>query len=338
MNENRSPLAISNPLSSLACAEAFFIVAFMRPLRALAIYIAVVFVGGALLAPWLYWLAHFVAHEFPQLASHPFFAKITHSPFHRYVDRALLGLALIGLWPLLRSLGIISLKGVGLVSPAGQWKKLGGGFLLGFISLAVVAVIALSAHARRVNASIAPERLGEKIIGVVLTAIVVAVLEEILFRGALFGSLRRIFHWVFALVLSSMVYAITHFMQSATVHGPVTWLSGLALLPQMLRGFGDVHAVIPGFFNLTLAGMILALAYQRTGNLYFSIGLHAGWIFWLKSYGILTLGVSGADVWWWGSRKLVDGWFALPVLVAVFLIFIRLPVGRKRGLQYARPS
>ena len=38
----------------------------MRPLSALVIYIAVVFIGGALLAPWLWWLAQTGAHRFPQ--------------------------------------------------------------------------------------------------------------------------------------------------------------------------------------------------------------------------------------------------------------------------------
>jgi hypothetical protein len=44
----------------------------MRPLRALIIYIAVVFIGGALLAPWLYWLAQKGARTFPTIAAAPF--------------------------------------------------------------------------------------------------------------------------------------------------------------------------------------------------------------------------------------------------------------------------
>ena len=67
--------------------------------------------------------------------------------------------------------------------------------------------------------------------------------------------------------------------------------------------------------------MILALAYQRTGTLYFSIGLHAGWIFWLKSYGFLTNSQAEAGTWFWGTAKLVDGWLALIVLTLV-LIFL----------------
>jgi hypothetical protein len=89
-----------------------------------------------------------------------------------------------------------------------------------------------------------------------------------------------------------------------------------------LRGFDDLHALVPGFFNLTLAGLLLALAYQRTGNLYFSIGLHAGWIFWLKFYGFLTTPLA-ANVWFWGTEKLIDGWLAFLVLTLAFFLLLR---------------
>jgi len=92
----------------------------------------------------------------------------------------------------------------------------------------------------------------------------------------------------------------------------------------MLRGFVDVEQVVPGFFNLTLAGGLLALAYQRTGNLYCSIGLHAGWIFWLTFYGFLTREVAGADAWFWGTAKLIDGWLALVVLTLALALLLKL--------------
>jgi hypothetical protein len=75
--------------------------------------------------------------------------------------------------------------------------------------------------------------------------------------------------------------------------------------------------LIPAFFTLFIVGACLALAYQRTGALYFSIGLHAGWIFWLKSYKLITQPTQGANLALWGTDRLVDGWLALAILSIV---------------------
>jgi uncharacterized protein len=289
----------------------------MRPIRSLLIFLIVVFLGGALVAPWLFWLVQSVAP-----ASH-----LAHNPFHRFVNRSLLALAIIGIWPLMRSLGAKSWHDVGMVKTGGEWQRLAAGFALGFSSLACVAIIVLAAHGRQFNANLTVARIGISIAGAAATAIVVSVLEELLFRGAIFGALRKVWNWRAALLLSSMIYAIVHFMQSADLAGPVTWHSGLEILPRMLRGFGDLPVVIPGFFNLTLAGILLGLAYQKTGNLYFSIGLHAGWIFWLKSYGLLTTApVAAANQSLWGTEKLIDGWLALVILTITLIVLIRLPL------------
>jgi len=293
----------------------------MRPLWALVIYVVVVFFGGALLAPWLYWLAQHFAHSIPKLAN---------APFHRFLDRSFLILALAGVWPLLRALGAKSLRETGLVSPYGQSKKLFGGLLLGFVSLAVVAGIILVSGGRALIGSATAEKFIQTILSAAATAAVVAVLEEILFRGGVFGGLRRIFYWPLALGLSSLIYALVHFLERADLAGAVTWYSGLALLPRMLAGFVDFHALIPDFFSLTLVGVLLGLAYQRTGNLYFSIGLHAGWIFCLKIFGTFTTDIPRTAAWFWGTGRMIDGWLAFLVLALTLAIFDRLPGLNKR--------
>lgn len=292
----------------------------MRPLRALVIYIAVVFIGGALLAPWLWHLMQSVAGSFP---------KIAHEPFHRYLDRSFLILALAGLWPLLRSLGATSWREAGLVPPYGQMKKLGGGLLLGTLSLALVAGIALAFGARTAVHPVTAHQLGKGVASAVATAVVVAVMEEILFRGGIFGGLRRVLYWPFALVISSVVYALVHFLQTAELAGPVHWDSGLVLLPRILAGFADFRTLVPGFFSLTLAGVLLGLAYQRSGNLYFSMGLHGGWIFCLKLYGHFTAQAPQSTVWFWGSSKMTDGWLAFIVLAVLLTVFPRLPLDER---------
>jgi membrane protease YdiL (CAAX protease family) len=293
----------------------------MRPIRALVIYIAVVFIGGALLAPWLYRLAQLFAHSFPQVAT---------APFHRFLDRSFLLFALAGLWPMLRSLGATSWRDTGIVPPYGQWNKLFGGLLLGFISLAAVAAVAVGFGGRGVVQDLAAHTVVGIIFSAIGTAVVVGTLEEILFRGGIFGGLRRVLYWPFALFISSVIYALVHFLQRVELIGPVAWNSGLVLLPQKLGGFADFHALMPGFFSLTLAGVLIGLAYQRTGNLYFSIGLHAGWIFWLKIYSALTVQAPQAATWFWGTGKMTDGWLAFSALAITLVVFKFLPLDQRR--------
>src|SRR6266496_5541967 len=125
----------------------------MHPVRSLVMYAGAVFLGGALLAPWLFWGVQALAAHLPGLE------KLANHPFHRYVHRSLLALALIGLWPLLRSLGARAWPDVGLVEPTGQRRKLALGFALGFASLACVAVVVLAAGARGVDAGVSTGRV-----------------------------------------------------------------------------------------------------------------------------------------------------------------------------------
>jgi len=290
----------------------------MHPVRSLLIYAGGVFLGGALLAPWLAWGGQSLAAHFPV------FQRLANQPFHLYVNRSLLLLALVGLAPLLRSLGVSVGRDVGLVKPAGQGRNLSCGFAVGFASLAGIAVVVLMCGAREVNSGISANRFFERFSGAAITAAVVALLEEVLFRGAIFGALRKTFRWPAAMLISSALYALVHFFSRPASPSQIHLTSGLALLPTMLGGFVDLEKVIPGFFNLTLAGAMLAMAYQQTGNLYFSIGLHAGWIFWLKFYGFLTREAANASAWFWGTNRLIDGWLALIDLALVSLILLKL--------------
>jgi uncharacterized protein len=288
----------------------------MYPLRSLLVYIVAIFVLGALLAPALYEAVQWAASVFPV------FAALAQHPFHRFVRRSLQLTALIGLWPFLRSIRVHSWRDVGLVGPSGQGRRLALGFAAGFASLACIAILAIAVGARRLD----PDPRVAKLAGVALTAAGVAILEELLFRGALFNALRKAHALLVALTTSSAVYALLHFFQKPPAPEQVTWSSGLESLLQMLRGFSEVGSLVPGFFTLTLAGAILALAFQRTGNLYFSIGLHAGWVFWVKSYSLLTRAQPGAGLAFWGSNKLIDGWLAAIVLTALLgLLPVLLP-------------
>jgi uncharacterized protein len=298
-----------------------------RPLRALVLYLVAVFVGGALLAPWLYHGVQSVA------AGHAALETLARMPFARFVNRALLITALVGLPSYIRAAGIRSWGDVGVPTGLVRWRRLGAGFAVGFASLAVVCAIVLAAGGRLPRHR-APGDLAAQFLGALATAIVVAVIEELLFRGAFFGGLRRSIGWKPALAASSVLYGIVHFMGRPANPPSIYWLSGLRVLPTMLAGMTELRLLVPGFLTLTLAGVILGLAYHWTGELSASIGIHAGWIFWLKYYGLITRSAPGADAWFWGSRRLTDGWLAF-VSIAIVLVLLLL-ARRRPGFVTAR--
>ena len=290
----------------------------MRPVRAVGLYLAFVFIGGALIAPWLYHLVQALTGFVPGMRS------LAANPFPRYVTRSLMIFGVIGLWPFLRGADLASWRAIGLGRRPDPGAQLGWGFLFGLVSLALVVFIALVSGARAPT----PDHKAGAVLGHLLkasaAAVLVAPLEEIFFRGALFGALRKTFHWTLALLCSSAIYALLHFLERVEPVKHVDWASGLAVLGAMLAGFGEVQKIIPGFLNLTLAGIILGLAYQRSGSLHFSIGLHAGWIFWLKTYGFATVETASSRVWFFGTGKLINGWLAFIVLAALLGVLSRV--------------
>jgi membrane protease YdiL (CAAX protease family) len=113
------------------------------------------------------------------------------------------------------------------------------------------------------------------------TALVVSVIEEVLFRGALQGAVRKTSGEGFALVSVAFLYAAVHFLKPPAhglVPGAIHWWSGLALLPDTFSQFREPGLLLGGFTTLLLLGLILGYARDRTRSLWMPIGLHAGWI------------------------------------------------------------
>ncbi|NCC59554.1 MAG: CPBP family intramembrane metalloprotease [Verrucomicrobiae bacterium] len=297
------------------------------PALVLLLYILFVFVGAALIAP-------FVAWALEGLAVHISFfqEELTNIPFHRIVNRCLIFLALAGLWPMFRGLNVASLNALGWNFSKGVPKQLFLGFLYGFPALLIALMINIgvgSAHLttefRSFNDSI------DIICGALVSAVFVAALEETLFRGALITALKRAYGLKRALLLSSAVYAITHFFAKPVDPEVVRLWSGFTVLTQMFKGFICWQVVIPGFLNLFAAGLLLALLFQRLEGLLPSIAAHGSWVFLLKTQCLFVSYTSSPYSWFFGTSRLIDGWMSLILLCGfVFLAHKFLPVCREQ--------
>ena len=229
----------------------------MRAARAILLYALAVLLLGALVAPWAFWLIH--AH-WPSL------------PFRRIFDRVVLVVALAGLGPLLRATGLGSLPALGYPRTPAGWRQALGGFAAGIVSLGLCAAVLGLWSGWKTNYA-----------GNLVSALAVGLIEETFFRGGIFGALRRAGPVWVAVAVSSGFYAVLHFCKP-TEPDTVHWLTGFTHLGLIVQNFGaQVNGV--GLVTLVLAGAVLALAFAWTKALYFSIGLHAGWVFMLKTVG-----------------------------------------------------
>jgi len=245
------------------------------PALVLLVYILFVFVGAALIAPFVAWTLAWLAVHIPF-----FYEELTNIPFHRIVNRCLIFLALAGLWPMFRGLNVASLNALGWNFSKGISKQLFLGFLYGLPALLIALLINIgvgSAHLTTEFRSF--NDIIDTICGAIISAVVVAALEETLFRGALITALRRAYGLKRALLLSSAVYAITHFFSKPVDPEVVRVWSGFTVLIQMFKGFICWQMVIPGFLNLFAAGLLLALLFQRMEGLWSSIAAHGSWVF-----------------------------------------------------------
>jgi uncharacterized protein len=290
-----------------------------RVFGVMLLYIGVVFIVAAVLAPSTY-------NAVQRFAPGSYLAD---QPFHRYVNRLILFLALLGLWPLLKELRLdFKMSELGL--RRAHLPDLAVGFLWGFGIIALVTALAVGFGARTPNLSHSGAEWLKHLRNAFAAALLAGCIEEFIFRGALFSGLRRNDSFFSAALVSSLIYGIVHFFERPANPEYVQWNSGLMILSQMLRGFFNWQALIPGLLNLTLIGIILCLAFDRTKSLLFSIGLHGGLIFWLKSSSFLTSRSREADSWIWGGDKLVDGWITSALLM-ILLVLISRSVRRARS-------
>jgi uncharacterized protein len=287
----------------------------MRAGTALALYFVFVFVGAALIAPWV----SFALQSMADAPLDPPLKTVVNTPFRRVVNRCLLVLALIGIWPLIKALGFRSWQEIGIREDRPIPRDIGAGLLIGTILLALAAASSLVAGASQWDTSI--QVSAQQITGSMVTAIVVACIEGILFRGAIFTALRRTLNDAGAVWCSSSIYALLHFFAQPQDPAQIQWHSGFEILARMLRGFTEFETVIPGFLNLTLLGVIFTLAFKHSGALWMPIGIHAALIFWAKMFITATNPVPTANLWLWGTAKLVDGWFYFLLLSLVAFWF-----------------
>jgi len=229
----------------------------------------------ALLAPW---------HVFPL---HRVFSRLT-----------MLGVIGLTAWLMIRY-GLARRELLGYQRPAAQFfSRAAMGLAAGLLLMSVALAPLFLLHVREWNAA----RLAQgSILSFALkglgSGLLVALIEETFFRGAMQGALMRQGAQRLALFAVPLFYAAVHFLGRAesVPYDEVNALSGFTALRGFFSGFAEPLRIFDAFVALYAVGLLLALVRRRWGDIAGCIGLHAGFIAMIAVFRKISVPAPASD-------------------------------------------
>ncbi len=256
----------------------------MTAILSLLAFIAAVLLGGALLA----WPAHLALAPWSDL------------PFHKLLGHLTLLLGLGGGFIYLAMNGLLHPRGCGYArNGQSAWRQLGIGLIAGNLILLVIelVLIALGLHDPEPDLRFSLPAVAVQVALAALTGLVIGLVEETIFRGAIQGVLMKHLNAVLAVLLSAFTYAALHFIKYPALPADFTpaWHSGLDLLAD---GFNRGYLLynFDKFITLFLLGVLLGMVRVFNGNILMSIGLHTGLDMMMKLSRHWTDYIPGSDL------------------------------------------
>jgi membrane protease YdiL (CAAX protease family) len=200
-------------------------------------------------------------------------------------------------------------RSLGLTFQQGWLRDLLIGCAIGFAALAVAVAIATAAGGLRFSFGGSVPGMIRSLGGSAVLLFVAALAEEALFRGYPLQTLTRARLAVLALLLTSVPFGMAH-------------LSNPNVIP------------VATFANTALAGIWLGVAYLRTRNLWFPLGVHWAWNWALG--GVFGLPISGKNLisnpllqgndigpaWLTGGAYGIEGGVACTIALVIFTLFV----------------
>jgi membrane protease YdiL (CAAX protease family) len=298
-------------------------------LTRLFLFVVLCLIIAAILTPYFYtWGKDFSSGDTGDGVIGSVKKSMARGDLARYYSRVLTGVAIILLYPFIRTLRSenaevkppLSVR----INPRWQgWKDMLMGFFYAMGYMGIFFLVVQQLGWVTVDTSASP---GKALLKAITPAVGASLIEEWLFRGVLFALLMRSLSARATIIGLSFFFAVVHFLKP--YHGSPEIVDGGAvgagfqLLAQIGERFIHPEDFIGVFLTLFVVGVVLAYARHKTGYLWMSIGLHAGWVFTLKVYLALTDNTGIAHPVLYGSdirEGLVPLFFVCLTGVAVWL-------------------
>jgi len=256
--------------------------------------------------------------------------------FGDFSFRTLQFCAIIGSLPLLAAFGHRGWSAWGLGRSPSFMGHFGRGLLLGLLSLSIISAVLLVFDLRVIRPDLITDagHWVEVVFRAALAALVIAVIEEAWFRGALQNIAMRVLPSSGAIVGVAILYALAHFLRPDEIADgqPVHLWSGFAVILSGLAEF-PLAAMQDTIVALFIAGILLGILRARHGNIAMCIGVHAGWVFVIKVYKKFTYINPQAELnMLVGQYDGVLGWLAAGLLLVFTVLVWRLGGHSRSGV------
>jgi len=202
--------------------------------------------------------------------------------FHRVASRIAMLVLLASFVLAARRLRVADRRSLGYGLPARRFlAETGKAIVLGALLMLPVLLSMVALDMRELKPGVQPDAAGWiRLVAMgVASGLAVALIEETFLRGAMQTAITRESGATLAIVLTSLLYAATHFIGRYRIAAAdVNAGSGLDMLAGALASFAHPLGILDAFLCLTAVGILLGMVRHLTGNIAACIGLHAGWV------------------------------------------------------------
>jgi len=242
-------------------------------------------------------------------------------PLRKLISKTALVLLLLSIFPLMHFLKLSKVD-LGIAPKKKFARQIIAGLVLGIVILAPLFLTFYSLdiwvidHNFQFTATI----ILAKLFKILLISFLISIPEEMLFRGILLTSLTRAKGVLFAIPLSAFYYAGLHFLKSKTEIPPdeASLSSSYYLIADALTQLTN-PGNLPAFIALMSVGIFLATIRTKSPmSLGVCIGIHAGWVFLIKTNSAFLNRNPSSD--WYFLVSNYDG--VIGPLVTVWLTLI----------------
>ncbi len=276
----------------------------------------VALIAAALIAPWVAAIVAVLGFRFP---------------FPRIFDRVVMVALAAVMVQNAKRLRLGKRLETGFANPAANLGRILRGLTIAIAAVAALWVVAVVISGGQTSGFV---KFWARMPGTVAAALIIAVMEEAFFRAFLLDGMSDDLGPMPALVLNSVVYAFAHLLRSPArfyLHG-IHPMAGLQVLGASFGQLGHSVEFAPALIGLFLLGLLLGRAFLLSGTVYFSIGLHAGFVVGAKSWRIVAPPGGLLPTWLVGYTRppLISGLGAWVIALAL-LILIKPLLGKSKS-------